>query len=59
MKPLVQHTDSDSGLTPFDDEKKIGVVEEPEYRHGDLPPDPDAGLSEAEKARIVSYLRSM
>ena len=55
MKHSVEHVDSDSGHTPSDDEKKMDVIEEAAYKHGDLPPDPDAGLSEAEKARIVSW----
>ena len=53
-------SDSDSANSPSDDEKKLGV------RPGDLeglathqlPPDPDEGLSDAEKARIVSSLIS-
>ena len=59
MQPFVEHVDSDSGHTPSDDEKKIGIVDETGYRHGDLPPDPDAGLTEAERARNVSRLRSV
>lgn len=49
-KPTAQR-DSSS-----DDEKKVGVepgaFENATVAH--LPPDPDAGLSEAEKAKIVS-----
>ena len=52
MKSSVEHIDSGSGHTPSDDEKKIGVIET--YKHGDLPPDPDAGLTDAERAQIVS-----
>lgn len=55
MKPAVEHVDSDSGHTPSDDEKKIGLVDEAGFTgHGHLPPDPDAGLSDEERARIVS-----
>ena len=49
--------DSDSGHSPTDDEKKIGVatagyaVTGPEQ----LPPDPDAGLSEEERKAIVRF----
>lgn len=52
---LQKHHDSDS--TPSDDEKKITGVGEGDFEtlgHGELPPDPDAGLSAAEKAAIVS-----
>ncbi len=51
--------DSDSGNSPTDDEKndekKIGVAPGgfETLAHGELPPDPDAGLSAAEKARVV------
>lgn len=52
--------DSDSGGSPSDDEKRIGL-ERPAVEagaletrgHGQPPPDPDAGLSEEEKAKIV------
>lgn len=48
--------DSDSGHSPSSDEKKLGVEAGGfETRgHGELGPDPDAGLSEEEKAKIVS-----
>lgn len=55
-----ERRDSDSGQSPSDDEKKVGVERsgvEPDgletLGHGELLPDPDAGLSEEEKARIV------
>ena len=40
--------------TPSDNEKYIGVERE-ERRHSrhEMPPDPDAGLSEEERAKIV------
>ncbi|KAL8713597.1 MAG: hypothetical protein Q9220_002459 [cf. Caloplaca sp. 1 TL-2023] len=46
--------DSDSGHSPSDDEKAVGVRPGgfEELGHGDLPPDPDAGLSDEEKAKI-------
>ncbi|KAL8777120.1 MAG: hypothetical protein Q9213_008001 [Squamulea squamosa] len=43
--------DSDSGRSPSDDEKKAGT-EFQAIGHGELPPDPDAGLSADEKAKI-------
>ena len=52
---LQKHHDSDS--VPSDDEKKVTGVGQGQFEtlgHGELPPDPDAGLSEAEKAAIVS-----
>lgn len=54
MKPPVDAIDSDSGHTPSDDEKKIGLGarEIETVGLGHLQPDPDAGLSEEEKARI-------
>ena len=44
--------DSGSGI----DEKRIeaGEVAAATFRHGDMPADPDEGLSDAEKAAIVS-----
>ena len=54
---LQKHHDSDS--VPSDDEKKITGVGQGQFEtlgHGELPPDPDAGLSEAEKAAIVSSI---
>ncbi|KAL8672675.1 MAG: hypothetical protein Q9168_002881 [Polycauliona sp. 1 TL-2023] len=46
--------DSDSGHSPSDDEKKIGSrpAEFQAIGHNNLPPDPDAGLSADEKAKI-------
>ncbi|KAI4115913.1 MAG: hypothetical protein LQ345_003570 [Seirophora villosa] len=51
--------DSDSGGSPSDDEKKLGLdrpgVEIGAFEsraHGQLPPDPDAGLSAEERAKI-------
>lgn len=48
----------DSDSVPSDDEKVTGVEAGPfeSLGHGELPPDPDAGLSEAEKKAIVCYL---
>ncbi len=49
--------DSDSAHSPSDDEKKVGAMPD-QYQtlgHADLPPDPDAGLSQDEKARIVRW----
>ncbi len=54
---LQKHHDSDSA--PSDDEKKVTGVGQGQFEtlgHGELPPDPDAGLSEAEKAAIVSTM---
>lgn len=47
--------DSDSGHSPSDDEKKVGVEAGgfQSIGHDELPPDPDAGLSAEERARIV------
>jgi len=50
MKDLADHVDADSGRTPSDDEKTVGV----DGTYGELPPDPDAHLSDEERARIVS-----
>lgn len=47
--------DSDSGHSPIDDEKRVGVAPggfEELGRH-ELPPDPDGHLSDAERAAIV------
>ncbi|KAL8699845.1 MAG: hypothetical protein Q9224_001234 [Gallowayella concinna] len=46
--------DSDSVLSPSEDEKNLGTgpVQFQALGHGDLPPDPDADLSEEERARI-------
>ena len=51
MKPTATHVDSDSGRSPSDDEKRIGIVDERQPEN--LPPDPDEGLSDEERARIV------
>ncbi|KAI9715780.1 MAG: hypothetical protein M1812_005779 [Candelaria pacifica] len=55
MKTTTQHiSDSDSGRLPSDDEKRLGVEPgafETAHKH-QLPPDPDAGLSDEEKAKI-------
>ena len=53
MKTSVEHVDSDSGNAGSDIEKRIDAVEVDE--HG-MPPDPDAGLSEAERAAVVCTL---
>ena len=60
INPSLPHsmkTDSDSDHSPADDEKNVGVeagaFESLATRQ--LPPDPDQGLSDAEKAAIVSY----
>ena len=47
--------DSDSGRTPSDRDRKTDPVarELETVDHGQLPPDPDAGLSEEERAQIV------
>lgn len=56
MKPTTMHIDNDSGSGI--DEKKVeaGELTAATYRHGDMPADPDEGLSEAEKAAIVSLV---
>lgn len=59
MKFGATNADSDSGNSPSDlDEKRIGVAhgEFETAGRGHLPPDPDADLSEAERAHIVSIL---
>ncbi|KAL8912976.1 MAG: hypothetical protein Q9172_007383 [Xanthocarpia lactea] len=55
---LLEKRDSDSAHSPSDDEKKIGVGpgEFQALGHGDLPPNPDADLSEAERALIDKRL---
>lgn len=55
---LPEKRDSDSAHSPSSDEKKLGVEAGgfETHGHGDLGPDPDAGLSEEEKAKIVSGL---
>jgi hypothetical protein len=39
--------------TPSNEEKKVGIEHIGSGGYGELPPDPDAGLSDEEKARIV------
>ena len=55
MKLSPEHIDSDSGHSPSDDEKRVGVKpgEFETLGHGQLPPDPDAHLSLEERAAIV------
>ena len=56
MKQSVEQQDSDSTHSPSDVNEKVVGVGQGEFEtlgHGELPPDPDAGLSEEEKARIV------
>ncbi|KAL8731511.1 MAG: hypothetical protein Q9166_003357 [cf. Caloplaca sp. 2 TL-2023] len=50
----MEKQDSDSGHSPSDDEKKVGATstEFQAIGHGELPSDPDAGLSQGEKAKI-------
>ena len=48
----VEYIDADSGRTPSDNEK--GTALGPKASYGDLPADPDAGRSDAEKVHIVS-----
>lgn len=60
MKTTHHVGDSDSGHSPSDDEKRIGVAPggfEELGRH-QLPPDPDGHLSDAERAHIVRRFRS-
>ncbi|KAL8719729.1 MAG: hypothetical protein Q9225_003299 [Loekoesia sp. 1 TL-2023] len=53
--------DSDSGHSPSDDEKKVGVEAGgfETLGHGELPPDPDADLSPEERAKIVRIQASI
>ena len=55
MKLSTEHVDSDSGRSPSDDEKNLGVKpgEFESLGHGELPPDPDVHLSPEERAAIV------
>lgn len=55
MKATLHGRDSDSGHSPSDDEKRIGVPPGgfEELGRDELPPDPDGHLSDAERARIV------
>lgn len=60
MKLSTDHHDSDSTHSPLDDNEKVVGVERGGFEtlgRGQLPPDPDYGLSEEEKARIVSVPR--
>lgn len=55
MKLSTEHIDSDSGRSPSDDERRLGV-KEGEFEtlgHGELLPDLDAHLSPEERAVIV------
>ena len=57
MKSSAEHNDSDSTHSPLEDKEKVVGVEPGGFEtlgHGELPPDPDAGLSEEERARIVN-----
>lgn len=57
MKFSKDHHDSDSTHSPTDDKEKVIGVEQGGFEthgRGQLPPDPDAGLSAEERARIVS-----
>ncbi|MCJ1296324.1 hypothetical protein MMC34_007890 [Xylographa carneopallida] len=51
----VEYIDADSGRTPSDNEK--GTALGPKASYGDLPADPDAGRSEAEKLQIDKRLK--
>jgi len=56
MKLSTEQNDSDTSHSPVDDKGRVVGVEEGGFEtlgHGQLPPDPDAGLSEEERARIV------
>ena len=60
MKLSTDHHDSDSTHSPIDDKEKVVGVEHGEFEtlgRGQLPPDPDAGLSLEERAHIVSLPR--
>ena len=60
MTTLAKNNDSDSTHSPIDDKEKVVGVDQGGFEtlgHGELPPDPDAGLSEEEKARIVCILQ--
>ncbi|KAI9796155.1 MAG: hypothetical protein M1833_006493, partial [Piccolia ochrophora] len=43
---------SDGGRSPSDDEKRIGGTDDKEPQYGDALSDPDAGLSEEERATL-------
>ena len=55
MEPNAQVSDSDSGSPPSDGEKKVALdaTELDNLARRSSSPDPDEGLSDAEKARIV------
>ena len=55
MTTSTDRVDSDSGHSPSDDEKRVGVKrgEFETLGHSQLPPDPDAHLSPEERAAIV------
>ena len=57
VKRAKMKTDSNSDHSPSDDEKKVGVKPGAFENLGthELPPDPDEGLNDAEKAKIVSF----
>ncbi|MCJ1408702.1 hypothetical protein MMC19_002777 [Ptychographa xylographoides] len=57
MKQETEHVDVDSLRTPSNDEKAVGINLEPKASYGYLPPDPDAGRSEAEKEVIDRKLK--
>ncbi|KAK5138965.1 hypothetical protein LTR04_004025, partial [Oleoguttula sp. CCFEE 6159] len=48
--------DSDSGRSPSDYEKRFGASHFEAAAHEGLPPDPDAHLSEAERAALLCFL---
>jgi len=59
MKLSTDHHDSDSTHSPLDDKEKVVGVEKGGFEtlgRGQLPPDPDAALSEEERALIVSII---
>ena len=61
MKLSKEHNDSDSTHSPIHDNEKVVGVEPGAFEtrgRGQLPPDPDAGLSEEEKAHIVCCYNS-
>lgn len=49
----MEKADSDSGKSPIDDEKRLGDVANHTEHPLDAIRDPDAGLSDEEKAQIV------
>ncbi|MCJ1340943.1 hypothetical protein MMC09_006239 [Bachmanniomyces sp. S44760] len=58
MKTTTDHVDSDSGHSPSYNEKEVGVKpgEFESAGYMEIPPDPDAHLSEAERAHIDKKL---